>query len=467
MAKRALGVTGILMIFLLGLAGRVFAREEGAASDAALAQDDRIAELERTVAILADELERTRSEIVVPEEPELISQYGLGPAASKIYGVERGLSIGGYAEGFYRRLVDSANGDKDRADFLRAVLYVGYKFTDNIIFNSEYEFEHATTSSTESSSGGSVSVEFATLDFMWRDWANFRAGLMLTPMGFINEIHEPPYYYGVNRPEVERRIIPTTWRENGVGLFGSFGESLHYKAYVMNGFNAEGFDADGLRGGRQKGNRALAEHLAFVGSFEWTPSYQWLIGTSVYHGNSGQNQNVGVTVPGGLGGGAYKVNIPDTPTTIWEVHAQYQAHGLHLRSLFTLANLSEAGDLTRALGPVTAVGGGGGTGELSAGEGIGGMMMGAYAEIAYDILPLLFPDTEQALEPFFRFEWIDTQRDMPEGFKIDRSQIWNLYTAGVSWKPVPNVVVKLDYRNRQSGSGSLSDELNMGIGLAF
>ncbi len=468
MATRTLGLVGILMIFLLGLAGRAVAQEAADAgvpdSQVELAQEDRIAELERTVAILADELERTRSEIVVPEEPELVSVYGMGPAASKIYGVDRGLSIGGYAEGFYRRFVDAANGDKDTADFLRAVLYVGYKFTDNIIFNSEYEWEHATSSSTESAGNGSVSVELAQLDFLWKDWANFRAGLMLTPMGFINEIHEPPYFYGVNRPEVERRIIPSTWRENGVGVFGSFGEDFHYKAYVMNGFNAEGFDADGLRGGRQKGNRALAEHLAFVGKLEWTPAFGWLIGTSVYHGKSGQNQSVSVNA---TGGGTYSVNIPDTPTTIWEVHSEYEASDFHMRSLFTLANLSEAKDLTRALGPVSAVGGGGGTGELGPGEGIGEMMMGAYGEIAYDILPLFFPETDQAFEPFFRFEWIDTQRDMPTGFKIDRSQIWNLYTAGFSWKPVPNVVVKMDYRHREAGSGDLSDELNMGIGLAF
>ena len=73
---------------------------------------------------------------------------------------------------------------------------------------AEIEFEHATTGSTQSSGDGSVSVEFAQLDFMWKDWANVRAGLLLVPMGFINQINEPPFYFGVHRPEVERVHYP-------------------------------------------------------------------------------------------------------------------------------------------------------------------------------------------------------------------------------------------------------------------
>jgi len=324
------------------------------AVDEATAQEDRIAELERTVAILADELERTRSELAVPEGQPLSSKFGLAPAASKIYDLGRGLSIGGYGEGYYRNLVDDQGGAKNHADLLRMVLYTGYKFTDRILFNAEIEFEHATTGSTESSSGGSVSIEFAYLDFMLSDWANIRAGLVLVPMGFVNEIHEPVSYFGVNRPEIERQIIPSTWRENGVGVLGTLFEQVDYQAFVINGFNAEGFDSGGLRGGRQKGNRALAEHLALVARLDWTPIQQLLVGGSVYHGNSGQNQDVGVS--GTFG--SYSVEIPDTPTTIWEVHAQYEDHGLHLRSLFTMAEIGDSADLTAALGPVGALSGG-------------------------------------------------------------------------------------------------------------
>jgi hypothetical protein len=418
------------------------------AVDESTAQEDRIAELERTVAILADELERTRRELAVPEDQPLSSKFGLGPAASKVYDLSRGLSIGGYGEGYYSALVGDKGGSKNRADLLRMVLYTGYKFTDSILFNSEIEFEHATTGSTESSSGGSVSVEFAYLDFLLRDWANIRAGLVLVPMGFINEIHEPVSYFGTHRPEIERQIIPSTWRENGVGILGSLYEQVDYQAFVINGFNAEGFDSGGLRGGRQKGNRALAEHLAFVGRLDWTPIQQLLIGGSVYHGNSGQNQNVG------------GVAIPDTPTTIWEIHAQYEEHGLHLRSLFTMAEVGDSGNLTAALGP-------GGTGELAGGEAVAGEMLGVYGEVAYDLMPFLFPGSERTLEPFFRYSYYDTQRDVPSGFSADKTKEIEIYTLGFSFQPIPQVVIKADYRNRVAKSGGLPDEFNLGIGFVF
>ena len=121
--------------------------------------EDRIAELERTVEVLADELQRTRTALAVPEEPVLESAYGMGPAASKVYRAGRGLTLGGYGEAFYSNAVnDQGSGTskvQDRADMLRLVLYAGYRFTENIVFNSEIEFEHATTESTESSSGRS------------------------------------------------------------------------------------------------------------------------------------------------------------------------------------------------------------------------------------------------------------------------------------------------------------------------
>jgi hypothetical protein len=458
--RKVSAIAGWLAVFLLALG--VASRAGAEATEASLAQEDRIAELERTVAVLADELERTRRELALPEEHALVAQYGRADGASRIYGVTRGLSIGGYGEGHYSKLVSDDGGNRDRADLLRLVLYTGYKFTDNILFNAEIEFEHATTSSTESSGDGSVSVEFAHLDFLLRDWFNVRAGLVLVPMGFINEIHEPTAYFGVNRPEVERQIIPATWRENGVGVLGTFFEQVDYEAYVINGFNAKGFDSSGLRGGRQKGNRALAEHLAFVGKLNWTPFPQLEIGGSVYHGNSGQNQSVDVSA--GAGFGAYTVDVPDTPTTVWELHAQYEDRGLHLRSLFTMAEIGDHGDLTRALAPV---GPDGGTGGLDAGEGVGGEMLGVYGEVAYELMPLFFPDSEKSLEPFFRYEYYDTQREMPSGFSKDESKEIQVYTLGFSFQPTANVVIKADYRNRVAESGGLPDEFNLGLGFVF
>jgi hypothetical protein len=449
---------GIRRAVLVGAVCGAWALPALAETDEERAREDRIRALERKVDVLTEELERTRSDIAVPEETsELESAYGLGPAASKVYGLTRGLSIGGYAEGLYTAIVDDKreSGATNRADMLRSVLYAGYKFTDRILYNMEIEFEHATTGSTESSSGGSVSVEFAALDFLLRPEINTRVGLVLVPMGFLNEIHEPPFYFGTHRPDADQRILPTTWRENGVGLFGNLAQQVDYELFVVNGFNGKGFSPSGLRGGRQKGNRALAEDLAFVGRLDWTPRPELLLGGSVYVGNSGQDQDFSVN--------GSNVDLPDTLTTVWEVHGQVRTRGLHVRGLFTMAHVDDARELSLALGPEAW----GGIGELDAGEGVAEDMLGFYGEIAYEVLQWIAPQSDQTLEPFFRYEYVDTQNSMPSGFSADGAQEVETITVGLHYQPIRNVVLKLDYRNRRPDRGELGDEVNAGFGLVF
>ncbi len=404
-------------------------------------------ESERKTNILAEEFEKLKTNLTVPEETTYKSSYGLGPAASKIYGTRRGLSIGGYAEGFYSKFVsDKTRANRDNADFLRLVTYIGYKFNDWILFNSEVELEHGSTSTTKTSGSGEVSVEFAYLDFLLSEYANVRAGMVLIPMGFLNEMHEPNTFHGVFRPEVESRIIPSTWRENGVGLFGKFGESLQYRLYAVNGLNARGFSVAGLRGGRQKGNRALAEDISITGRVDYTPITSLLLGGSFYFGKQGQNQDVSGT------------RIPDSHLSLWELHGQYRAYGLELRALFTMAHLGDARALTRALRT---------TKDIGTSDTIANTMVGTYAEVAYDILPHLYANTDQYLAPFVRFEYYNTQDNVPAGFSRNGNAEQRLWTSGLSYKPHPNVVLKVDYRRFSAVKGQRPHEVNFGIGLAF
>lgn len=418
-----------------------------AASDADT--NARIEALERQLQTIAKELDRLRKESVVPKETPLKSVHGLGPAASKVYSKDRGLAIGGYGEASVGVPVgDDQNGASNIADLERFVLYVGYKFTDRILVNAELEFEHAGTGG-----GGSVSVEFATLDFLLRDEVNIRAGLVLAPMGFINEIHEPPYRYGVRRPEAELRIIPSTWREIGAGLYGELGDFVSYRMYGINGFDATGFSDGGLRGGRQKGSRALAEDWAFVTRFDVTPLNGLLLGASVYVGNSGQNQKLTAA------GSGSTLRVPDTLTTIWELHAEYRARGLTLRALWTQAYLQDAGQLSTVLMLEDPT--------LTPAESVASQMIGGYAEAAYDIMPLMFPETTMSLEPFYRFEYIDTQHEVANGFIRNRNRQENIHVIGMQFKPHPNVVIKSDYHHFDPKAGTRTDEFALGFGFVF
>lgn len=431
------GIRAALAALLWLLAGGAGADQP---TDRELALEDKVHELEGTLGVVVDELARMRTATAVPEEPELESVYGLGPAASRIYGVARGLSIGGYAEGVYRRRHGAAAGDgDDLADFTRMVLYVGHKFTDRLVFNTELEWEHASTEDA-----GAVSVEFASLDYLWYPGLNLRAGLLLVPMGFVNEVHEPPFYYGTQRPEVERRIIPSTWRENGAGFFGDVGENLSYRVYAVNSLNASGFDSFGLRGGRQDGSEALAEDIAVVARVDVDLLDGLRTGGSYYVGNSGHGQ-----ADAGTG-----LSLGNARTSIWEAHADYRRGPLHVRALWVEGRVGGAGQLNTALG-------------LAANRGVASKMFGGYGEIGYDLMQLLAPGSEKSLDMFFRYEYLDTQNRLPNGFVRDRSRPQRLFTPGLHFRPHPNVVLKLDYRNIDTWGVDTGDEVSVGIGLVF
>lgn len=394
--------------------------------------------LERKTDVLSQEVEKLRTNLSIPEEAKLKSAYGLGPAASKVYGAGKGLSIGGYGEGSYQAKVGNKGDANDTADMERMVLYAGYKFTDRVLFNSELEFEHGSTGEG-SESKGEVSVEFASLDFFIDPLANVRTGLVLMPMGFINRIHEPLFYFGNQRPMVEQRIIPSTWREMGAGLFGQITPNLTYTAYVVNGLDAKGFTSDGIREGRGGGSNAKADNFGYVARMDYDPSMipGLTVGGSAYVGNSGQNQKfVG-----------QKANVF---TQLYEAHLQWKYRGLELRTLGSWGHINNA-DLVSA----------------SAGEVVGSKNFGWYAEAGYDVLPLLFKDTSQYLAPFFRYEKLDTVAKAPNGYDDDPSKDWQIYQVGLQYKPIPNVVVKADYRNFVAKQGKLADDFNLGFGFIF
>jgi len=418
-------------------------------------------EQERKTDVVAEAIDTLKSSLTIPEEMKLEGKYGLAPAAAKVYGRERGLSIGGYGEVVFRvptsEKVQTAGGvtvDQARTDMQRLILYTGYKFNDWIVFNSELEFEHGATDPTiTQGSGGEVEVEFAYIDFFLRDYVNVRSGLVLAPMGIINEVHEPVAFFGVDRPLVDPPIIPSPWREVGGGLFGEPFPGFEYRLYAYDGFNAVGFRPAGLRGGRQKGSRALANDWAFIGRADYEPTEGLLVGTSVYSGNSGQGQ----TIESESGEG---VAIPGTLTTIWEAHGQYRWRGLEARGEVAMAWLGDSKQLTEALREL---------GEIGSSDTIASEMLGMYVEVGYDVLQWVLEDTEQQFLPFFRYEYNNTQLRTPSGEDFQPNDFFEdrIWTIGVNYKPIPQVVLKADYRDWNPVTGEKADTVDFGLGFVF
>lgn len=399
----------------------------------------RLKQLALQVEALTAEIEvlKTRqTEKVVVADTE---QRGLGAAASKVYRVESGLSFGGYGEMLYENYAGTTDAgvrtsNKDKFDMLRGVLYAGYKYNDRVLLNSEIEFEHGNTAS-----GGEASVEFAYLDFLVRPDLGARAGLLLIPMGLVNEQHEPTTYLTARRSFVENAIIPTTWREMGAGMFGEHGP-VSWRAYVVNSIRGDRFSAGGVRGGRQKGANAQIEDFALTGRLDYQPIDGTLVGGSFFTGNTGQ-------------GSATAGSVVDGKLTLYDLHAETQFRGLNLRALGARATIDDVAQLN-ALQTLT--------GNRSIGESLGGW----YVEGGYDLATLL-NFGERSITPYVRYERLDTQRRVPAGFSRNPANEQRILTYGIQFRPVPQTVIKADYQNLDNEAGTGLNQWNIGIGYIF
>lgn len=427
-------------------AARAPAQDAGSAGGSAPSN----AELERRIQVLSGELDDLKlGEVAAPARE---SRHGMGPAASKVYGVKQGVSLGGYGEMLYENFAAEredgvAQFTPDQIDFLRAITYVGYKFSDRIVFNSELEFEHATTGKR-----GSVSVEFAYLDYLARPELNVRAGMVLPPMGFINELHEPPTYLGARRPDVEQRILPSTWRTNGLGVFGEHASGLSYRAYLVEGFRGvanagqsiRGFTAgDGVREARQSGSFSRVEQWGLTGLLEYARG-GFRAGISGFSGGAAQGDT---TAAGDSFTGR---------TELWEAHGEYKGHGLTVRALYARGSIDEAERFNERNGVAPG-----------SNASVGSRLYGWYGEAGYDVLRLLSPGSEWNVVPYVRYERYDTQDEVPAGYAANPANDRTVVTAGAAMYPHPQVVVKLDQQWRSNEAETGQDQFNVAIGYLF
>lgn len=342
-------------------------------------------------------------------------------------------TIGGYGEITYSNFKNDTV-HPATADLRRVVLSVNHRFNDKISLHSELEFEHGVTSATDE---GEVAIEQAYLDYSFNDAANLKAGLFLIPLGFLNENHEPPVFYGVNRNEIETRIIPTTWREGGIGFFGRSDNGFAYDVGLTTGFDAGKIDepAFGIRSGHQELQLAHAADLSIYGSVKYSGQPGLLIGAGVFTGNTGQN---------GASNSALR-NV-DARLTLGEVHARYAAHGFDLQALYAGGRLGDSAKVTSAIG-------------LAAPKSF----KGGYVQAAYHA----WTKDEMDFAPFIRFEKfdIDQQEDTASGFLEDPTGHDRVTTIGFNFKPANDVVLKADYQHYQKDRGNSS--INLGLGYMF
>lgn len=346
----------------------------------------------------------------------------------------KSVTVGAYGELTYNQ-PESSNGE---LDVQRLVLLFGYKFNDKTQFVTEVEFEHVEE----------VFIEQAFVNYALASNVNLRGGLMLVPFGIINEFHEPTTFNGVERPELDNVIVPTTWRELGFGVTGRFNDlSLGYQAYVFNGFKSTSFDGSGgvngtlkgsnaLRGGRQKGIQSTIDSPTFSVKFDYYGLPGLRLGLSGYFGDTQAEDEI-EDIDGA------KIGI-----SMIGLDARYAYQRFTARGQYVYASLSD----TEAYNDLT-------------GKDLGSVLNGWYLEGAYNLLPL---SKEQRLFAFLRYEEYDTHAET-EGDLI-RNDAYNRtdVTFGLSYHIAPGVVLKGDYQIKDNASDiEVPNQLNFGIGVWF
>lgn len=349
-----------------------------------------------------------------------------------IGGALAGATIGGYGEVHYNNFKNT--NAKDKIDFHRFVLFIGKDINDWITFKSELELEHALS---ETGEPGAIELEQGYLDFKLSEKYNVRTGMVLVPIGLINETHEPPTFYGVERPDVDKNIIPTTWREAGVGIFGDIAPGLKYKIYYVSSLDAADFTASsGLRSGRQSVANATAEDFAVTGRLDFTRVNGLKLGASFFTGNTSQGNSA----------------LGDARVTILEADAQYSVGDFDMRGLYAATRVGDA-DKIKAV----------------TGEDVGEKMYGWYMEGAWRMMRLINPESDQELAIFARYSEYNTQDELPGGAVASGVNDVNTRTVGLDYKPTPNVVFKVDYQDRKNNDPltKAADQLNVGVGYFF
>lgn len=385
-------------------------------------------ELERRINVLSDELDDMK-------------EHGGAGGSDRV-------TIHGYGELHFNLPTDgSGDGEFDNHRF---VMGVHAKLTDWIHLNAEIDFEHAAQE---------LEFEFGYLDFLIDPAYNFRVGVMLAPVGFLNEFHEPPLFWTVERPDFQKRIIPTTWNVSGVGVFGTPMDGVNYRLYVVNalqsirpagfgtgagtgaGGNGGFFRAkDGIRKGRLQPNEAIFESIAVTGRVELTKLLDGLqVGLSFHTGNTSQN----LINEGGM-------------TTLLEADVKYRYKWFDMNASIAHINISDAAALNTFAATAST-----GSGNIPSG------IFGWNVQAGVHVLQLLGISSTHDIIPFVMYEFTDTQNEMPVGFAPDPAQEKKITTVGVSYMPIPAVALKAGYQHTSKGNGDGEDRVQFGMAYMY
>lgn len=314
------------------------------------------------------------------------------------------------------------------ANLTRNVLFIGHKFNPKISLFSEWEIEDAKVEGGEP--GGEFALEQLFIKFNVSRDAYLTAGLFIPRLGIINENHLPTTFNGVDRPFVETFVIPSTWRELGVGIYGQTPRlpGFNYSFGVFNGLNSEEFGGGmGIREGRFEGRNATATNIAVTGAaLYYKNDFRFQL-SGYYGGSAGISPRDADSL--NLDSGPF-----GTPVILGEGDVQYLGKSFTAKVLGTVVSIPDADRINSAYANNTP-----------------SVMWGGYAELGFNLLSLC-EHSEKNLTVFGRYEMLDLNAAMPENGIKDDFVNQQYIIGGLTFQPVKGIAVKADYVQRITGT---------------
>lgn len=346
----------------------------------------------------------------------------------------------------------------------RFVLAFDYKFSPKWILGAEIEFEYGGTGTakeieysdeggeyeTEIEKGGEVALEQFHINRLIHKTFNIRVGHLIVPVGLTNAHHEPINFFGVYRPEGETTILPSTWHENGIAFFGGFAKDFDYELQIVagldpNGFRRQDWISAGKQGAFEINNFSSP---AFVGRLNYSGVKGLRLGASAYYNKTAKNSSK-----------SDKTAQIDAPVTIITGDLQYKSRNFIARANAVWGNLEESIELNAI------------NRNLSGASGfsrtpVAKNAVSYAAEAGYNIGSFFGPKAPRIF-PFFRYEYYNPQEKTEKGMLADKRFQTDIYTAGLNWFALPNLVIKADFSHRTIGKGAYNSENMASIGLAY
>lgn len=391
------------------------------------------------------------------------------------------LSVGGYGEVAYSRNYYSDSGNRyssasahkndpshGRFDIPHAVIYLGYDFGKGWTMGTEIEFEHGGTGSAieyeaeeaiemeqEQEKGGDVELEQFWIQKSFGRFLNVRAGHIVVPFGLTNAYHEPLNFFTVYRPEGENTILPCTWHQTGVSLWGHIGD-FRYTAQMVAGLDAFQFSRDKwINPGTTKPfEYEAANKYGFAARVDNYTVPGLRLGISGYYGQSMHNATPNDMDKAGKVAHKYKGNV-----YLGSFDFSFNRYNWIARGNIDYGYVSDASNISKLVKPGVQY-----VKPYQTNQNFGSHAIATMVEVGYDVFSQIakLRAMKQKLYVFGHYEYYDSYINCATGTWTKKQ----ILAGGINYYPIKDICVKAEYNYRKFDS-KYNNEPALNIGVAY